>query len=193
MNETWPIVLAAGEGSRLRSLVRLLHEQTVPKQFATLVGSRSLLQSTIERVSLVAPPERMMVVVSRSREELARRQLAEWDAIEIVSQPENRGTALGILLPLARLRRRNPDASVAIFPSDHYVLTRIESYDGRSADARKEAATVLESFGALERAISELPSEETSLRSPPANVAEEVDSFDARPRDQFAAGVLPGS
>jgi mannose-1-phosphate guanylyltransferase len=121
MNETWAIVLAAGEGSRLRSLVHLVHEEPLPKQFATLVGSRSLLQTTIERVRAVAPPDRTMVVVSRGHEDRARQQLAEWSEIEIVTQPENRGTALGILLPLARLRRRNPDASVAIFPSDHYV------------------------------------------------------------------------
>jgi mannose-1-phosphate guanylyltransferase len=121
MSDTWAIVLAAGEGSRLRSLVRLVHEEALPKQFATLVGSRSLLQTTIDRLRVVAPPNRTMVVVSRGYEETARQQLADWREIEIVSQPANRGTGFGILLPLARLRRRDPDASVAIFPSDHYV------------------------------------------------------------------------
>jgi hypothetical protein len=68
-------------------------------------------------------------------------------------------------------------------------LTRIESCDGRSADACKEAATIMENFGELERAISDLPSEETSLRRPPANAAEEIARFDV----PLAAGVLPGS
>ena len=98
MTDTWAIVLAGGEGSRLQSLVRLVHEEPLPKQFATLVGSRSLLQTTIERVRALAPPDRTMVVVSRGQEALARRQLADWKDIEIVAQPENRGTALGILL-----------------------------------------------------------------------------------------------
>ena len=143
MNETWAIVLAAGEGSRLQSLVRLVHEAPLPKQFATLVGSRSLLQTTIERVRAVAPPDRTMVVVSRSQEELARRQLAEWNEIEIVAQPENRGTALGILLPLARLRRRNPDASVAIFPSDHHVPRPTPLIDSILRALRSQAITLL--------------------------------------------------
>lgn len=72
-------------------------------------------------------------------------------------------------------------------------LTRIESCDSRSVDACKEAATLMETFGALERAISELPSEGTSLHWPPANVAEEVDCFDARPGEHLAARMLPGS
>ena len=39
----------------------------------------------------------------------------------VVTQPENRGTALGILYPLLRLSTLAPDASVAIFPTDHHV------------------------------------------------------------------------
>lgn len=66
-NETWAVALAAGEGSRLRPLMRLVHEEQLPKQFATLVRSRSLLQTTIEREMAVAPPDRTVVVVSRSQ------------------------------------------------------------------------------------------------------------------------------
>src|SRR5450432_1237107 len=143
MSDTWAVVLAGGEGSRLRSLVRLVHEDPLPKQFATLVGSRSLLQTTLERVRAVAPPDRTMVVVSRGQEELARHQLAEWSEIEIVTQPENRGTALGILLPLARLRRRHPNASVAIFPSDHYVPRPTPYLDSVLGSLRSQGITLL--------------------------------------------------
>lgn len=118
---TWAVILAGGDGARLQSLVALLHGRPMPKQFATLVGSRSLLQTTVERVGALAPPHRTMVVVNRRDEALARRQLSEWSDIAIVAQPENRGTALGILLPLAQLRRQHPAASVAFFPSDHHV------------------------------------------------------------------------
>jgi mannose-1-phosphate guanylyltransferase len=119
--DTWAIVLAGGDGTRLQSLVRLLHDDSRPKQYATLVGSRSLLQATVERVAAVAPPARTMVVVGGCHQALARRQLADWPAIEVVVQPENRGTAFGLMLPLARLRGRDPDARVAVFPSDHHV------------------------------------------------------------------------
>jgi mannose-1-phosphate guanylyltransferase len=36
-------------------------------------------------------------------------------------QPRNRGTAAGILLPLLEVLRRDPDATVAVVPSDHFV------------------------------------------------------------------------
>jgi mannose-1-phosphate guanylyltransferase len=140
---TWAIVLAAGDGTRLRSLVRLVEDEPLPKQYATLVGSRSLLQTTIERVGTLAPPERTIVVVSRSHEALARRQLADWADIEILAQPENRGTALGVLLPLARLRRRDPDASVAIFPSDHYVPRPAPFLEGVRGALRSSGVTLI--------------------------------------------------
>jgi mannose-1-phosphate guanylyltransferase len=154
MGETWAIVLAAGDGSRLRLLVRLIHDEVVPKQFATLVGTRSLLQTTIERVGACAPPARTMVVVDRSYEELARRQLADWPELEIVSQPRNRGTALGVLLALARLRRYAPDAAVAIFPSDHHVPRPASYLEGVRLSLRSSGVTLL--GVAPERADSEL-------------------------------------
>jgi mannose-1-phosphate guanylyltransferase len=39
----------------------------------------------------------------------------------VVVQPENKGTAAGLLLPLAHLVRRDPDATVLVLPSDHFV------------------------------------------------------------------------
>src|SRR5206468_428210 len=67
------------------------------------------------------PPERTVVVVSAAHEELAREQLAAYPGVEIVAQPLNLGTAVGILLPLAHVLARAPNATVAIYPSDHHV------------------------------------------------------------------------
>ena len=39
----------------------------------------------------------------------------------IFAQPADRGTAAAILAPTSEIARRNPDATVAIFPSDHYI------------------------------------------------------------------------
>src|SRR5262245_59882632 len=55
-NDLWAIVLAAGDGTRLRVLVELLHDRPIPKQFATLTGSSSLLQTTIARIQSLVPP-----------------------------------------------------------------------------------------------------------------------------------------
>ena len=39
----------------------------------------------------------------------------------VIEQPANRDTAAGILLPLTYVMAENPEATVAIFPSDHYI------------------------------------------------------------------------
>jgi mannose-1-phosphate guanylyltransferase len=119
--DEWAVILAAGDGTRLASLTRLLHGEPRPKQFAEILSGRSLLQMTVERVAALIPPERMVVVASAPFEALARRQLADWQGIELVAQPANRGTAPGILLPLTHVQARDPGARALIFPSDHYL------------------------------------------------------------------------
>jgi mannose-1-phosphate guanylyltransferase len=117
----WAVVLAAGEGSRMALLTRALYGREVPKQFAALDGDRTLLQRTMDRIAPLTPPERTVVVVSETCEELARTQLAGYPGVEIVTQPLNLGTAVGILLPLAHVLARDPNADVAIYPSDHHI------------------------------------------------------------------------
>lgn len=117
----WTIILAGGEGVRLRQLTRALHGQECPKQFAMIHGGRSLLQWTVERALRWSAPERLVVVVAAEREALARRQLAGFGPVDVVAQPSNRGTGPGILLPLSRVMAREPEARVVVLPSDHYV------------------------------------------------------------------------
>jgi len=39
----------------------------------------------------------------------------------VLIQPTDRGTAAGILFPIHWVARQDPDAIVAVFPSDHFV------------------------------------------------------------------------
>ncbi len=117
---TWAIVLAAGDGTRMASLTQALHGQPLPKQFAALAGKRTFFQQTIDRVSLIIPPERTIAVVSQRHKDLAHQQVADLPGVRIVSQPSNRGTGPGLLLPLAHVLARDPEARVVVFPSDHH-------------------------------------------------------------------------
>ncbi len=116
----WTVILAAGEGSRLSSLTRALHGEARPKQFAMLDGARSLLQITLDRVAELAPPERTIVVVGRHHARFADEQLGG-RGVRVLRQPRNLDTGPGLMLPLSAIRRVDPDAPVAFFPSDHHV------------------------------------------------------------------------
>ena len=121
MQTPWIVVLAGGEGTRLQSLTRALYGVDLPKQFAVLVGDRSLLQLTIERAELLTSRERILVVVASHRADLAREQLAPYPGVELVVQPRALDTGPGLLLPLARILARDPRGTVAFLPSDHYL------------------------------------------------------------------------
>jgi mannose-1-phosphate guanylyltransferase len=116
----WGVVLAGGEGRRLRPLVRHVHGDLRPKQYARLVGTRSLLAQTLDRVERLVPSERTVVVSVRHHRRYLAEALPE-RAVTVLDQPRDRGTAAGIMLPVQWIARRDPGAVVAIFPSDHFI------------------------------------------------------------------------
>jgi len=117
----WVIVLAAGSGMRLGSLTVGDDGVVVPKQFCSLRGGRSLLLDAIDRALRIAPRDRVLVVVAADHERWWRPQLSCLPAANVIVQPRNRGTAAGILLPLAQVLVRDAEARVAVLPSDHHV------------------------------------------------------------------------
>ncbi len=118
------IILAAGEGRRLRPFIHRLREDELPKQFVNFIGSRSMLEHTFCRVERLVPPEYLFTVVSRGHvaHPEVRRQLSSRPGGTVVVQPENRETGPGLLLPLMQLYARYPDSTVVVFPSDHFIL-----------------------------------------------------------------------
>jgi mannose-1-phosphate guanylyltransferase len=121
----WSIILAGGEGSRLRPLVQRIHADARPKQFAVLVGERSLLRQTLDRSALMVPPERTIVVATRSHAEFFAGDSWGEHPPRVLVQPSDRGTAAGVLLPAHRIERLDPGATVLVFPSDHYVANDV--------------------------------------------------------------------
>ena len=117
----WALVLAAGEGTRLHSLTTTTGGVPVPKQFCSLNGGASLLQETLHRAESLVPAERICTVVAAGHRRWWSGPTAALPRRNVVVQPRNRGTAVGILLPLLQLARRDLRARVALLPSDHHV------------------------------------------------------------------------
>ncbi|HEY2465127.1 MAG TPA: sugar phosphate nucleotidyltransferase [Steroidobacteraceae bacterium] len=118
---TWALVLAAGEGSRLHSLTKDERGIAVPKQFCSLQGGPCLLQEALERAASVAPLAQICSVVAEQHRRWWAPILSYLPEENVVSQPQNRGTAFGILLPLLRILERDPEATVVLLPADHYL------------------------------------------------------------------------
>src|ERR1044072_8842110 len=85
----WGIILAGGEGARLRSLTRAIVGDERPKQFCPILGDETLLDQTRNRVALAVPPQRTLFVVTRTHEQFYRSHLCDVPPELLVVQPKN--------------------------------------------------------------------------------------------------------
>ena len=118
------LVLAGGEGQRLRSFVKRLRGDALPKQYVNFSGSRSMLEHTYIRAEKLIARERLFTIVNQAHLNFPEvtDQLHDRRPGTVVVQPVNRETGPGLLLPLTYLYKRYPDAAVAVFPSDQFIL-----------------------------------------------------------------------
>lgn len=118
------IILSGGNGKRLRDVVYRRRADYLPKQYLNFVGKRSMLEHTWHRAEKLIPTDKLIIVITKEHLQFGevRCQIASRPQECVVIQPENKDTGPGILLPLLHLYKRSPDATVTIFPSDHFVL-----------------------------------------------------------------------
>jgi mannose-1-phosphate guanylyltransferase len=135
---SWALLLAGGDGRRLRPLTRIIAGDDRPKQFCRIVGRQTLLEATERRVARLVPPRRTLVALTRSHEHYYRDLLAGRPARSLIVQPDNRGTAPAILYGALRIAAEAPLGAVGVFPTDHHV-----SDDARFMDHVATAFEVL--------------------------------------------------
>ena len=116
----WAVILAGGDGTRLRSLTRAIAGDDRPKQFCSILRNETLLDQTRRRVSIAIPPDQTLLSLTETHKDYYEPLVEELAAENLVVQPSNLGTAPAILYSLLRLSAIDPAASVAFFPSDHY-------------------------------------------------------------------------
>lgn len=159
----WAVLLAGGDGIRLRDLTVKIVGDDRPKQFCPVVGRESLLRQTRARLDPLFPSERQMMVVSCAHERYYREELADAEGSLVVAQPVNRGTAVGIIVALVQLLQADPEAMVGFFPCDHYysddesfrstvrsALSNAERFPGSLVIVGAEAAYAETDYGWIE-------------------------------------------
>lgn len=120
MNNTWAVILAGGDGTRLQSMTRAITGDDRPKQFVPVIGGTTLLDQTRRRIALSIKRERTLIVVTRKHRRFYKPLAEEISPGLLVEQPHNKGTAPAIVYALLRIAAKSPQAIVAMFPSDHF-------------------------------------------------------------------------
>jgi len=115
MSDVHAVILAGGSGSRLWPLSR----QHLPKQFLSLGGEASLLQTTINRLSPVIDARNVLIVTQESHAKgEAYHALLPYQTL---FEPIGRNTAPAIALAAAYLTAHGADPVMVVLPADHII------------------------------------------------------------------------
>ena len=123
----YAFILAGGRGTRFWPLSR----RHCAKQLLRFLGDRSLIQSTVDRLRPLIPPDRVWILTNQHLPEVPRKQ--------ILAEPAQRNTAPAIGLAAHILESIDPGALMGVFPSDH-VIGKPAHYLGFVRQAFRAAA-----------------------------------------------------
>ncbi len=111
------LILAGGRGTRFWPRSR----KRTAKQVLNVVGDRTLIQETVDRLAPVIPPERLWILTNDHLRDTIVDQLPEVPKEQILAEPAQRNTAPAIGLAAHILQSIDRDAVMGVFPADHVV------------------------------------------------------------------------
>src|SRR5437588_12734687 len=92
MPNYYGLILAGGRGTRFWPRSR----RRSAKQVLTILGERSMIQSTVDRLSPLIPPERIWILTNEYLRDEIVRQLPGIPRRQILAEPAQRNTAPAI-------------------------------------------------------------------------------------------------
>ncbi len=124
MNNRYCIIMAGGIGSRFWPLS--IKEK--PKQFIDILSTgKSMIRETFERFTDIIPVENFIIVTNKAYKDLVKEAIPEIEYNQILCEPIKRNTAPCIAYAAHRIYSKNPDATMVVAPSDHYI-TNIKAF-----------------------------------------------------------------
>ena len=114
---SYAVIMAGGGGTRLWPVSR----KNQPKQLLPLLGKETLFQSTVNRLVELFPSQQILVVTVEDQMRQMRSQVPDIPEENYLIEPSPRGTASAVGLAAAILKKRDPQAVMAVLPSDHFV------------------------------------------------------------------------
>lgn len=157
------VIMAGGSGTRFWPASRMMQ----PKQLLNLIGERTMIQATVDRLGDLVPPERVLVVTNRRLVGPISKQLPNVPANAIIGEPCKRDTAPCIGLAASIVLNKDPDAVMVVLPADHVIESDmtfqaairqasqlVEADNGRIITFGIRPSYPAEIFGYIERAES---------------------------------------
>ncbi|HEY1601892.1 MAG TPA: mannose-1-phosphate guanylyltransferase [Pirellulales bacterium] len=154
------LVMAGGSGTRFWPVSR----EATPKQMLKLLGDRSLLQATLDRLGDLVPPERRLIATSAVLADAVREQLPELPSAAVLAEPCKRDTAPCIGLAALLIAQHDPQGTMLVLPADHVIrdaaafqnavrqaVALVENAPNRLVTFGIRPSYPAESFGYLER------------------------------------------
>jgi mannose-1-phosphate guanylyltransferase len=124
MAKVYAVIMAGGAGTRFWPASRSLR----PKQLLPLAGGseETLLAATVRRLAPLVTPDRVLVVTGEHLAEATAKAVPGVPRAQILCEPAPRNTAPCIAWATAAIARLDPDALVAVLPSDHFIANEEE-------------------------------------------------------------------
>ena len=111
------VIMAGGVGSRFWPQ----STETKPKQFLKLLGNKTMIQMTYERMNKLVPSENIFIVTNSHYRDLVKEQIPNINDINIITEPCSRNTAPCILLSTLYIKNLYKEANIVCVSSDSYI------------------------------------------------------------------------
>jgi len=113
----YAVIMAGGSGTRFWPRSR----ESRPKQLLNITGDEILLRKTVELIKPIIPISRTKIVTTLSQADAVKAIVPHLPDENIISEPFGRNTAPAIGISALFVERDNPDAVMAVLPSDHHI------------------------------------------------------------------------
>jgi len=117
------VIMAGGRGTRFWPRSRIKR----PKQLLDIVGTKTILEQTIDRLLPLTDLEHIFIVTEISQVKAVKALLPGLSKSRLIVEPLGKNTAPCIGLAALILERLNPEAIMVVLPADHYI-SRVSSF-----------------------------------------------------------------
>lgn len=117
MQNYYALILAGGGGTRLWPMSR----RSRPKQMLPLIGHKSMFETSVERLAPLFEPEQIFISTTQNYVEDLHSEVPKIPTRNFIVEPSARNNAAAVALAIAVIKKRDPNAIIAMLTADHHI------------------------------------------------------------------------